>query len=163
MYYYKYKTMVGEIFLISNDEHLLELTFSKPNSLILKETKIIKEAYKQISEYFAKQRTIFNLPLLIEGSDFECDVYASLSNINYGNVMSYKELALSVSRDKAYRAVGSACGKNKFPIIIPCHRVIKSDASLGGFALDIKIKKFLLEHEGHLINDGSIVITSNCQ
>lgn len=104
----------------------------------------------QILEYLEGKRTIFDhLDLLDpEGSHFQKSVWQALLKIPYGETSSYKEIAKTIGRPKASQAVGTAVGKNPFLIIIPCHRVIKSDRSLGGFAYGKEIKKALLEIEG---------------
>lgn len=161
-YYYKYKTKIGDIYFLANDEYLLALSFKKFSDAKLFESEIIKAAYKQVSEYLDNKRKVFNLPLLIEGSDFNIAVLNSLYNSMYGSVLSYKDLAILANSPKAYRAVGSVCNKNPYPIIIPCHRIVKNDGRLGNYAYDIQIKIDLLEIEGMIIN-GDRVITNNYQ
>lgn len=105
----------------------------------------------QILEYLEGKRTSFDhLDLLDpEGTDFQKSVWQALLEIPYGKTSSYKEIAKTIGKPKATQAVGTAIGKNPFFIIIPCHRVIKTDGSLGGFAYGKEIKKTLLEIEGH--------------
>ena len=105
----------------------------------------------QILEYLEGKRTSFDhLDLLDpEGTDFQKSVWRALLKIPYGKTSSYKEIAKIIGRPKANQAVGTAIGKNPFLIIIPCHRVIKADGSLGGFAYGKEIKKALLKIEGH--------------
>ena len=87
------------------------------------------------------------------GTDFQIKVWNAISKIPKGKVKTYKELARSIRRPKASRAVANACGKNPFPIKIPCHRVIRSDGRLGGYSGkgDIKTKRKLLRSEGIFI------------
>lgn len=82
------------------------------------------------------------------GTPFQQKVWKELSKIPYGKTISYRELAKRVGSPKAFRAVGNANGKNPFPLIIPCHRVIAADGSLGGYSCGIQIKKDLLKIEG---------------
>lgn len=105
----------------------------------------------QILEYLEGLRNTFDhLDLLdLEGTDFQKSVWQALSKIPYGKTSSYKDIAKFIGNPKAVRAVGTAVGKNPFLIIIPCHRVIKKDGSLGGFAYGKKIKKKLLNIEGN--------------
>jgi methylated-DNA-[protein]-cysteine S-methyltransferase len=110
-------------------------------------TKAIQSCLKQLDEYFKGKRKKFNLPLKMEGTPFQIRVWKELSKIPFGKVISYKELAQKVGKPKAFRAVGNANGKNKFPIILPCHRVIASDGTLGGYGLGLPRKKKLLDHE----------------
>ena len=81
-------------------------------------------------------------------SDFEKSVYKAILKIPAGEVRSYKWVAEAIGKPKAYRAVGNALHKNPHPVIVPCHRVIKSDGSIGGFALGLKMKRRLLKREG---------------
>lgn len=84
---------------------------------------------------------------LLTGTDFERTVWKEISKIPWGETISYKELAKRVGRPRAYRAVANACGKNPLPIVIPCHRVIASDGTIGGFSCGVEIKKILLKLE----------------
>jgi len=107
----------------------------------------LKEAVKQLDEYFNKQRTGFDLLLDIQGSDFQKLVWKALQNIPYGETISYKLLAENIQKPKAIRAVGGANNKNKLPIVIPCHRVIGAKGNLVGYAGGIEMKKWLLDFE----------------
>jgi methylated-DNA-[protein]-cysteine S-methyltransferase len=107
------------------------------------------EVVDQLQSYFAGERTNFDLPLLLEGTDFQKKVWTALQQIPYGETISYKKLAETVGSPKAVRAVGAANGANPIPIIIPCHRVIGHDGSLTGFGGGLALKKQLLELESH--------------
>lgn len=85
--------------------------------------------------------------LLSQGTSFQERVLSTLENIPFGETISYAKLAAHCQNPKAARAVGNACNRNLFPLLIPCHRVIRSDKSIGGFAMDLEIKKRLLEFE----------------
>jgi methylated-DNA-[protein]-cysteine S-methyltransferase len=111
------------------------------------ESKIIAEAAVQIDEFLTGKRTTFDLPLKIEGTDFQKSVWNELCRIPYGKTASYKDIAKSIGRPNSYRAVGNACGANPIPLIIPCHRVTASDG-LGGFLGGLALKKKLMEIEG---------------
>ncbi|WP_158997791.1 methylated-DNA--[protein]-cysteine S-methyltransferase [Pigmentibacter ruber] len=108
---------------------------------------ILEETERQLHEYLTGKRTTFNLKLDIIGSQFQKQVWAQLVKIPYGTTISYKKLAQNCGNMSASRAVGNANGKNPFCIIIPCHRVIASDGSLGGFSGGLHIKKALLDLE----------------
>jgi len=101
----------------------------------------------QIDEYFNGSRKIFDLPLDLQGTDFQKRVWLELLKIPYGKTISYKELSLKLGDVKAIRAVGAANGANPVSIIVPCHRVIGSDGSLTGYAGGLWRKKWLLEFE----------------
>ena len=107
------------------------------------------EVVDQLQCYFAGQRTNFDLPLQLEGTDFQKKVWTALREIPYGRTISYKKLAEIVGSPKGMRAVGAANGANPIPIIIPCHRVIGQDGSLTGFGGGLALKKLLLELESH--------------
>ena len=106
------------------------------------------EPLRQLGEYFAGQRTEFDLRLKLTGSDFQQQVWRALGQIPYGELLSYAELARVVGRPKAARAVGQANGANRIPIVVPCHRVVTSSGGIGGYAGGVHIKRHLLAHEG---------------
>ncbi|MCC8154957.1 MAG: methylated-DNA--[protein]-cysteine S-methyltransferase [Tannerellaceae bacterium] len=108
---------------------------------------VLQEAVKQLTEYFDRKRTTFELPLQQQGTPYQQTVWNELLNIPYGKCISYKELAARTGNAKACRAAGSANGKNNIFIIVPCHRVIQSNGTLGGFAYGLEMKQFLLDLE----------------
>jgi len=137
--------------IVKSDENaILSIDFSKERSdLENGENEISLLAKKQLQEYFNKERTTFDLPLAMEGySEFYQKVWKALATVEFGITKSYTDLSLMVNNPKAVRAVGMANGKNPFPIVIPCHRIIGSDNSLTGYASGIDVKRWLLEHEG---------------
>lgn len=101
----------------------------------------------QLQEYFEGQRRRFDIPLVMEGTPFQCQVWAALEQIPYGETRSYAEVAQSIDNPKAVRAVGSANGNNPIAIIVPCHRVIGSNGTLTGFGGGLEAKRRLLELE----------------
>lgn len=114
------------------------------------ESEVLKEVRQELNSYFKGELREFNyskLNLAPEGTDFQKNVWNCLIKIPHGNTISYKELATMAGSPKAFRAVGSANGKNPIPILIPCHRVISSDGSLGGYSLGLNNKKTLLKLE----------------
>lgn len=106
--------------------------------------------FNQLKEYFAGTRKEFDVPLDIEGTDFQKRVWDELKNIRYGKTISYKSLSEKLGDVKAIRAVGKANGQNPIAIIIPCHRVIGANGSLVGYAGGLAIKEKLLQLEGAL-------------
>ncbi len=112
-------------------------------------TPLLSNCTKQLSEYFAGNRKEFSLPLHLVGTDFQQKVWHTLRTIPYGSTISYKEEALKVGNAKAVRAVAQANGANPVPIIIPCHRVINSDGTTGGYSSGVDKKHFLLKLEKH--------------
>ena len=111
-------------------------------------TELLSEAERQLNEYFEGARREFDLPLRPEGTAFQKDVWNALCQIPYGQTRSYAEIARSVGRDKAFRAVGMANHNNPISIIIPCHRVVGADGSLTGYGGGLDKKRFLLRLEG---------------
>jgi len=104
-------------------------------------------AVRQLREYFAGTRRKFAVPLDLEGTEFQQQAWAAMCGIRYGDTLSYAQQAKAIGKPKAVRAVGSANGANPVPIIVPCHRVIASDGSLGGYALGLAMKRYLLALE----------------
>jgi len=105
-------------------------------------------AVRQLREYFAGSRTRFSVPLHMEGTEFQQRAWRAMRKIRYGSTVTYAQQARMIGSPKAVRAVGSANGANPIPIIVPCHRVIASDGSLGGYALGLAMKRKLLALEG---------------
>lgn len=102
---------------------------------------------REISEYFAGTRTRFDVPLHLLGTPFQLQVWSTLLQIPYGRTCSYAEEAAMIGRPAAVRAVANANGRNRMPILVPCHRVIGSDGSLTGYSAGIQRKIRLLELE----------------
>lgn len=146
--FFEYEFPTGKLKIVENDGFISKIAPADDKICNKKETPLIKEAKKQLKEYFSGKRKKFNLPVKIEGTDFQKAVYNCLLEIPYGETKSYKEIADIIGHKNAYRAVGSACNKNKILIVIPCHRVIASNKELTGFALGLNIKKQLLKLEG---------------
>jgi methylated-DNA-[protein]-cysteine S-methyltransferase len=108
---------------------------------------ILKETAAQLEEYFAGERTDFELRMELDGTRFQREVWAELARIPYGETINYGELARRVGRPKGPRAVGQANGRNPIPIIVPCHRVLASNG-IGGYGGGLKVKRALLALEG---------------
>ena len=115
---------------------------SEPNQSVL------REAMQQLDAWFAGRRVAFDLPLdLSAGTVFQQSVWQALRHIPRGQPCSYRELAQSVGRPQAMRAVGAAVGRNPISIVVPCHRVLGSDGSLTGYAGGLDRKRALLQFE----------------
>lgn len=128
-----------------NDAEGLEMEHNSTHPLI-------KNCCAQMQEYFNGNRTCFHLPHKQEGTEFQQSVWMELSKIGYGKTISYLTLSKRLGNVKAIRAAGTANGKNKISIIVPCHRVIGSDGSLTGYAGELWRKKWLLNHEATFAN-----------
>lgn len=108
---------------------------------------VAQEAARQLEQYFRRERTVFQLPLLMAGTGFQLRVWHALQSIPYGETISYAQQAFRLGCPKAVRAVANANGANALSIIVPCHRVIGSDHSLTGYGGGLEAKQFLLAFE----------------
>jgi len=106
-----------------------------------------KEAVRQVMEFLEGKRTEFELPLDLRGTSFQRAVWDHLLEIPYGETRAYADVARAVGRPKAVRAVGAANGSNPVPLVVPCHRVIASDGTLGGYGGGLEVKQRLLAME----------------
>lgn len=113
----------------------------------LEDAEVFGEVISQLEAYFAGTRRSFEVPLEMHGTSFQCEVWAALCDIPYGETISYGELARRVGRPGASRAVGLANGRNPVAVIVPCHRVIGADGSLTGYGGGLDRKRLLLELE----------------
>lgn len=150
IYLWTMQTPIGLLTLAEKDKMLAAVSFFVPTfteETSQKKTSLLEKAEKQLAEYFAGQRTIFDLPLFVNGTDFQKNTWKELQKIPYGETISYGELARRCGNPKACRAVGMANNKNKIAIIIPCHRVIGSNGKLVGYAGGLDVKTKLLELE----------------
>jgi len=129
------------------DETINRLSFCKKPLNTIVEGDFEKEIIRQLDEYFAGERREFDLPFFATGSVFQLMVWEELMKIPYGQTISYKELAERIGKPKAARAVGNALNANPVAIILPCHRVITSDGSIGGFGGGKAVKRYLLSLE----------------
>ena len=143
------KTPIGTLGLLANKENLLKLSF-KGLKDITEEAEEDKSRFESIftelEEYFSGEREVFSVNYLLDTSQFAARVYKEMVKIPYGKTLSYSELAQKSGSKLAYRAVGTACGKNPLPLIIPCHRVTAVNG-LGGFGDGLDTKRFLLNLE----------------
>ncbi|MDR0449060.1 MAG: methylated-DNA--[protein]-cysteine S-methyltransferase [Rickettsiales bacterium] len=137
----------GIITLVANDAALIELEFGRRHAAT-EGNKITKLAAAQLAEYFSGARREFSIPLAPAGTKFQKSVWSGLLAIPYGKAISYKQLATNIGRPLACRAVGNANGKNPISIIIPCHRVIAADGTIGGYSSGLANKTRLLRIEG---------------
>ena len=108
---------------------------------------VLAAAVTQLTEYFAGERTAFDLPLAPAGTDFQRSAWETLRGIPFGVTVSYGEQAAAMGDKRKARAVGAANGRNPIPIVVPCHRVVGSNGHLTGFAGGIEVKAWLLDHE----------------
>jgi methylated-DNA-[protein]-cysteine S-methyltransferase len=152
--YRYYDSSVGTLLLVGQNEILEELHFPAPgnNHEVRKDWQYDATAFSkvtlQLGQYFAGQRTRFDLELQAKGTPFQRRVWQELAAIPFGSTASYGEIAKRIGQPKACRAVGMANGRNPIPIIIPCHRVIGKNGTLTGFSSGLSLKRQLLALEG---------------
>lgn len=140
---------VGRLYLTTSARGLRELSRERSSAPLLKtpEGKILRQACQQLDEYFSGKRTCFNVPLDLQGTPFQLKVWQALQKIPYGQTVSYANIAKQIGNPKAVRAVGGANSKNPVCIMVPCHRVIAADGSIGGYSGGLAMKHKLLEIE----------------
>ena len=118
MYYYGYNTKIGKIYISADENSILSISLNKPD-FYQKETLLIKKAFQELDEYFSGKRKTFDLPLKLNGTEFQKKIWQELIKIPYGKTISYKELARKSGNEKACRAAGMANNKNIIMIVIP--------------------------------------------
>ncbi len=154
---------IGKLKLIADDDCLLSIIFPQDTAdeslsfwkhQLGAEVRIdspargvLELAVGQLNKYFAGQRQSFDVPLRFCGTAFQISVWKALQEIPYGQTVSYRDIGLKIDNPRAVRAVGSANGRNRIPIIVPCHRVINASGQLGGYGGGLHIKTWLLTHE----------------
>lgn len=147
---------IGPLRVIASSDAILAIEFSpfrgladgQPIGERSDEHPLLRRATDQLAAYFARELTVFDLPLAPRGSEFQVRVWDQLARIPYGETTSYGEIAHRLGHtNAASRAVGLANGRNPIPIVIPCHRVIGANGSLTGYAGGLERKQLLLEIE----------------
>lgn len=133
------QTAVQSILFVEREKVLFEANDHTPD--------VLTWCYREIDDYFKRKRRAFTFPVTVEGTMFQRDVWHTLTTIPYAETTSYRELAVKLGRDRAVRAVGSANGRNRLTIVVPCHRVIGSNGTLTGYAGGLWRKEWLLRHE----------------
>ncbi|WP_029767819.1 methylated-DNA--[protein]-cysteine S-methyltransferase [Haloglycomyces albus] len=153
MYYTYMDSPIGIVNLTANDQGVTRLHLNEEPT-VPKEAgnTVLAQTMEQLKAYFAGELQEFTVPLDPDGTEFQRQVWSGLQDIPYGHTWSYGELAQHIGRPSAVRAVGLANGRNPVSLIVPCHRVIGADGSLTGYAGGIERKKFLLDHEKHILN-----------
>jgi len=141
-------TPVGTLYLVFNGGLLTAVAFERPAGILLRKTDHTALVKKELTEYFEKGRRDFTCgTVFTEGTGFEKLVWDTLREVPYGETRTYKWMAERIGKPHAFRAVGNALAKNPIPIIFPCHRIIESDGSLGGYSSGVDVKRRLLEIE----------------
>ncbi|MFE2094782.1 methylated-DNA--[protein]-cysteine S-methyltransferase [Streptomyces sp. NPDC059460] len=142
------KGLVRVAYAGEDHDRVLEALGQKLSPRILRAPKRLEEAAREIDEYFARRRRVFDVTLDLSLSrGFRRLVQTHLPEIGYGQTRSYRDMAELVGNPKAVRAVGTACATNPLPIVVPCHRVLRTDGTLGGYIGGLEAKTTLLDLE----------------
>ena len=144
-----FNSPVGKIGLLADETELISLSFTDFNFIELEAKKTpdrFEHIILQLNQYFFEGRKSFDFKYKLQATEFQLMVYEEMLKIPYGKTISYSDLSRKIGKKKAFRAVGTACGKNPLPLIIPCHRVL-GKSGLGGFTGGLDIKRFLLTLE----------------
>jgi AraC family transcriptional regulator of adaptative response/methylated-DNA-[protein]-cysteine methyltransferase len=159
-------TPLGPMIAAGSDAGLCLLEFPEPSRLPRQlkridrlfqrpiapgEHPILEQTRREVAEYFAGTRSSFEVPLRLDGTNFQRQVWNALLTIPFSATMSYRQLARCIARKGAQRAVGRANGDNRFAIIVPCHRVVRSDGTLCGYGGGLWRKRWLLQHERRVV------------
>ena len=153
-------TPVGELTLVASDHGLRAVVW--PTSSLKRarvtgrphrnsDHPILQTTTRQLDEYFAGERTTFDIPLDLDGTRFQVAAWRSLAQIPFGSTTTYGHQAAGLGIPTAARAIGAANGANPVCIVLPCHRVIGSDGSLTGFGGGLPVKRWLLDHEARVL------------
>lgn len=142
-------TPIGPITLVANGEKIVNVVLGK-KAKSEGSAKVFDEARKQFRQYFQGKIDRFQLPLEVQGTDFQKAVWREIAKVGFGKNISYGQIAKKIGKPMASRAVGAAVGANPTPLIVGCHRVLGSTGRITGFtgAKGIKTKAWLLDHEG---------------
>ena len=164
-YYTGVETSIGVLWAASTDRGLLRLTFPRPREVFLEalqgfevveEPERFEELFILLREYFDGHPVDFGIPLDLRGTDFQRAVWEAMRRIPYGMVSTYGRIAEMISRPGAARAVGNAVARNPIVIVIPCHRVVRSNGDIGEFGSGVELKRRLLSIEGVLEADSEL-------
>jgi O-6-methylguanine DNA methyltransferase len=148
LFYEIFDSPLGTLYLIFSGKVLSGISFKKPDNISLKKGAASQDLINDLQSYFDGAVIDFQQQVaFLSGTDFEKKVWTVLRQIPSGETRTYKWVAGTIGNSSAVRAVGRALSKNPVPIVIPCHRVIESDGSLGGYSLGVDIKRRLLEME----------------
>jgi methylated-DNA-[protein]-cysteine S-methyltransferase len=150
---------IGDLLLTSNGDALTGLYMDldnggfRPKDDWQLDHGALKPAREQLAEYFASSREVFDLLMVLHGTEFQRRVWKALPSIPFGETISYAEVARRIGFPGSARAVGAAVGRNPISIVVPCHRVVGSNGSLTGYGGGLPRKRWLLEHE-HSAHNG---------
>ncbi|WP_373601077.1 methylated-DNA--[protein]-cysteine S-methyltransferase [Paraclostridium bifermentans] len=146
-YYYYYDSPIGILEISTTEEVLISILYVDEKKENTYKPEILKETIKQLEEYFNGDRKEFDIRFKLKGTEFQEKVWNALTEIPYGDTVSYKYIATRVGNEKAVRAVGNTNGRNIINIVVPCHRVIGANKKLTGYGGGLDRKQWLLQHE----------------
>lgn len=140
------KSPIGQLVIKADEEAIISIEISDANENN-NGNEITAEAVRQLKQYFKGVRKSFNLPLKFNTTPFRKRVYEALLNVPFGSTVSYRDLTYMAGNRRGFQATGQAMHFNPIMIVVPCHRVINSDGSIGGYGSHLDIKKYLLNME----------------
>ena len=154
-YTYHYRSPIGILEIKEENEHIIGVRLLTDKEELAKVkfqfplTPLLQQAHTQLTEYFAGECTQFTLPIKYpHGTPFQHSVWDALRDIPYGETGSYEDIAVAIGNPKAVRAIGQANTRNPILLLVPCHRVINKNGTIGGFGCGVEVKKQLLQLEG---------------
>ena len=142
---------IGLLLMVATADHLVRI--ERLATAVIASTwheasnPVLEQAKQELDEYFQGTRIAFSTPFAAHGTDFQMQVWQALSEIGYGQTLSYSDIASRIGRPRAVRAVGAAIGANPLLIRLPCHRVVGKTGALTGFSAGLMAKEWLLNHE----------------
>ena len=162
MFFSRFDSPLCEIVVAGNGEGLSNLHLDtgegsrvfEVDPLWIRDDNFFKDVRTQIDEFFAGKRRNFEVKLNPHGTDFQHMVWDELVKVPFGELRSYKDIAVALGRDKASRAIGMANSKNPIPLIVPCHRIVGANGALTGFAHGLDIKEKLINFEREVLGKG---------
>jgi methylated-DNA-[protein]-cysteine S-methyltransferase len=148
LYFDVFSSPLGKLYLVFSGKFLCGISFQKPQNIPFKRDGAPKNFIGELSAYFGGSVSHFRQQIkFLTGTEFEQDVWFRLKDVPFGETRTYKWIAEKIGRPAAVRAVGRALSKNPIPVVIPCHRIIESDGSIGGYSSGVDRKRRLLDME----------------
>jgi methylated-DNA-[protein]-cysteine S-methyltransferase len=149
---------LGPISIVADEQFVQKISFKENLITEQNENEITQLAVSQLTAYFEGGLKTFTLPIKQSGTAFQQEVWSALLTIDYGVTRSYLQMAKQMNNVLAIRAMAAANGKNNLAIVVPCHRVIGSDGTLVGYAGSLWRKKWLLDHEREVSQQGQMTL-----
>jgi methylated-DNA-[protein]-cysteine S-methyltransferase len=148
MNYFAYHMPPGRLTIVADGDELVRILFGAVElPCELRSSTVTNTAATELLEYFAGKRTSFDIPYRLKGSAFQRRVWEASTHIPYGQTLTYQDVAEGIGKPTSFRAVGSAVAHNPLPIVVPTHRIVASDGTVGDFADAPKVKQYLVELE----------------